>query len=94
MSFDFAKAEAEASAAPKANLAAVVLGQSSAGKSYLAGTLPGKTLFLYTQGEDHGKDSAYLAAAAAEGKKGKLIPLSLDVVDGAPIGADAACAAC
>lgn len=83
--FDFEAAEKAAQTEPKPNIAAVVLGQSSAGKSYLAGTLPGKTLYLYTQGEEHGRDSARLGS----GGKG-VVPVSLDLVDGKVVGADSA----
>lgn len=86
MAFDFAKAEKEAMAEIKPNIAAVVMGQSSAGKSYLAGTLPGKTLYVYTSGEEHGRDSAKLAA----GKGATVVPVSIDLVDGSPVGSDAA----
>lgn len=86
MAFDFDKAEKEAMVAPKPNIAAVVMGQSGAGKSYLAGTLPGKTLYIYTQGEEHGRDSARLAAD----KAGQIVPVSLDLVDGKIVSADAA----
>jgi hypothetical protein len=86
MAFDFEKAEREASAVVKPNIAAIVLGQSSAGKSFFTGTLPGKTLFLYTQGEEHGRDSALLGAENG----GKVVPIALDLVDGKVIGADAA----
>lgn len=88
MAFDFEKAEKEAAVELKPNLAAIVMGQSSAGKSYLAGTLPGKTLYLYTQGEEHGKDSAKLASGAA--KDCRVVPVSLDLVDGKVVGADSA----
>ena len=72
--FDFAAAEKAAAkeTKPEALIAAIVLGQSRAGKSYLAGTMPGKTLFLYTQGEDHGKHSARLAG-------GKIVPVAFDI---------------
>lgn len=86
MGFDFAAAEKAASkeAKPTPLIAAIVLGQSRAGKSYLAGTMPGKTLFLYTQGEDHGKSSARLAG-------GKLVPVAIDIDDnGAVLGSDSA----
>ena len=83
--FDFAAAEKAAAQETKPTplIAAIVLGQSRAGKSYLAGTMPGKTLFLYTQGEDHGKSSAQLAG-------GKIVPVALDIVDGKVLGYDAA----
>lgn len=90
MGFDFAKAEKAAEASSKAapTLAAVVLGQSSAGKSFLAGTLPGKTLFLYTQGEEHGKDSAKLSAKA---KGSKVVAVCVDIDDeGKVLGHDSA----
>lgn len=86
--FDFDKAEKEAAAEPAPSIAAIVMGQSSAGKSYLAGTLPGKTLFLYTQGEEHGRDSARLAASASKGNK--VIPVAVDIVDGTVVSADVA----
>lgn len=86
MAFDFEKAEKEAAAEIEPNLAAVVLGQSSAGKSYLAGTLPGKTLFIYTQGEEHGRDSAKLALT----KGSQVVPVSVDLVDGKLVNADTA----
>lgn len=86
--FDFEKAEKEAAQEAKPSIAAVVMGQSSAGKSYLAGTLPGKTLFLYMQGEEHGKDSAKLAATAS--KDSRVVPISIDLVDGKVVGADIA----
>lgn len=86
MGFDFEKAEKEALAAVKPNVAAIVLGQSSAGKSYLSGTLPGKTLYIYTQGEEHGRDSARLAVE----KGSTVVPVSVDLVEGKLIGADAA----
>jgi len=84
--FDFDKAEKESLVVPKPNIAAVLLGQSSAGKSYLAGTLPGKTLFLYTQGEEHGKDSARLSA----GKDNQVVAVSVDLDDGKVLGPDSA----
>lgn len=84
--FDFEKAEKEALVGAKPNIAAVVMGQSGAGKSYLIGTLPGKTLHLYTQGEEHGKDSARLAAD----KGSQVIPVALDLVDGKVVSADVA----
>lgn len=86
--FDFEKAEKEAAAPRSPALAAIVLGQSSAGKSYLCGTLPGKTLFIYTQGEEHGRDSAKLAASGDKGNR--IVPVSVDVVDGKVVGADTA----
>ncbi len=86
MAFDFERAEKESLTPLKPSIAAVVLGQSSAGKSYLAGTLPGKTLFIYTQGEEHGRDSARLAAD----KGSQVVPVSIDLVDGKPVSADAA----
>jgi hypothetical protein len=84
--FDFAAAEKAASKdnRPEARIAAVVLGATRAGKSYLAGTMPGKTLFLHTQGEDHGKYSAMLAG-------GKIVAVSIDIGDdGKVLGADSA----
>ncbi len=64
MAFDFAKAEKQAIAKPKAKpLAALVLGPSSGGKSYLAGTFAGKVLYLYHRREDHGVDSARIEGA-------------------------------
>ena len=86
MAFDFEKAEREALAAVKPNIAAIVLGQSSGGKSYFAGTLPGKTLFLYTQGEEHGRDAALLGA----GKESKVVPIAVDLDQGKVLSADAA----
>lgn len=86
MAFDFAAAEKAALVTAKPNIAAVVMGQSSAGKSYLAGTLPGKTLYIYTQGEEHGRDSAKLAA----GKDSNIIPVSIDLVDGKVVNAETA----
>lgn len=86
MAFDFDAAEKAALVEPKPSIAAVVLGQSSAGKSYLAGTLPGKTLYLYTQGEEHGKDSARLGCAKGD----KVVPVSVDLAEGKLLGADSA----
>lgn len=86
MAFDFSAAEKAASAEPKPNIAAVVMGQSSAGKSYLAGTLPGKTLYLYTQGEEHGKDSARLGVAKGD----TLVAVAIDLDAGKVIGPDSA----
>lgn len=85
MGFDFAAAEKAASkdTKPEPRIAAIVLGQSRAGKSYLAGTMPGKTLFLYTQGEDHGKHSARLAG-------GKIVAIPFDIEDGKVLGYDSA----
>lgn len=88
MAFDFEKAEKEAAQEAKPNIAAVVMGQSSAGKSFLAGTLPGKTLFLYMQGEEHGKDSAKLAASGD--KSTRVVAVSIDLVDGKVVGPDIA----
>jgi hypothetical protein len=39
-------------------LEAIVLGPSGAGKSSLAGTIPGKVLYLFGSGETHGPDAA------------------------------------
>jgi hypothetical protein len=86
MAFDFESAEKASLVVAKPNIAAVVLGQSSAGKSYLAGTLPGKTLYLYTQGEEHGRDSARLGAD----KGSQVVPVSIDLADGKMINADTA----
>lgn len=86
MAFDFKAAEEAALTEPKPSIAAVVLGQSSSGKSYLAGTLPGKTLYLYTQGEDHGRDSARLGCSKGD----RIVPVSIDLLDGKPMGADSA----
>ncbi len=88
MGFDFAAAEKAALTESKSSntplIAAVVLGQSRAGKSFLAGTMPGKTLFLYTQGEEHGRDSAKLAG-------GKIVPVAIDLgPDGKLLGFDSA----
>lgn len=83
--FDFDKAEREAQAVVEPCLGAIVLGQSSSGKSYLAGTLPGKTLYLYTQGEEHGKDSARMAA---KGSNSHVVAVSLDLVGGLPLSPD------
>lgn len=84
--FDFAAAEKAASkdAKPKPLIAAVTLGTTRAGKSYVSGTMPGKILFLYTQGEEHGKHSARLPG-------GNVVPIAVDIDDsGHVLGADSA----
>ena len=63
-------------------LFSIVLGSSGSGKSRVAGTAPGKTLYLYFQGERHGP-----ASAAQSG--GDLLPVCLDRSrDGADLTAD------
>lgn len=85
MAFDFGKAEKVAAARPKDNLvAAIILGPSSGGKSFLMGTFGLKTLLLHTSGEEHGADSAQLAG---EG----VVPVPLDYdEEGNKLGPDAA----
>lgn len=52
-------------------LFAIVLGSSGSGKSRVCGTLPGKTLYLFFQGERHGPSSALAGG-------GDLIPVCID----------------
>jgi hypothetical protein len=87
MGFDFNKAEklAVTKAARPTLLSAIVLGPSSSGKSYLAGTLGEKTLYLYLKREDHG-----VASAKIEGDK-NIIDVCVDIDDdGNLLGQDAA----
>lgn len=88
MSFDFktALAEAQKDTDNKA-LFLLVLGQSGNGKSYLQGTLPGKTLYLYTASEDHGPKAA-IAAAKEKNVQAEIFPVRLDLEAGAVLSAD------
>lgn len=84
-SFNFTKAKQEALKDLTNNkLGALILGQSGAGKSSVAGTFNCKTLYLYTTGESHG--------AKAAGSLGgtNVFPVCLDYVDGVAVGPDAA----
>lgn len=65
MKYDFEKglADSKKMDASKA-LNLIVLGQSGAGKSFLAGTLGVKTLYLYMSGESHGSSSAKASSDA------------------------------
>lgn len=50
----------------------IVLGSSGAGKSFVAGTAPGKTLYIHFDSERHG-------AASASKSGGSIIPICVDV---------------
>lgn len=85
MGFNFAKAKADAQADLQSNtLGAMVLGQSGAGKSSLAGTFGVKTLYLYTSGESHGAKAANSLGAD------NVVPVSVDFEDGKALSADKA----
>lgn len=59
MAFNFKAArEAAKKALDSKTLGAIILGPSGAGKSYLAGTMPGKILYLFTDAEGHGPKGA------------------------------------
>ena len=89
MAFDFAAAEKRVVAEKVRTvkpLAAIVLGPSSSGKSFLMGTLGVKTLYLHTSGEEHGPDSAKLSADSDIFD----IEFDRDPATGKPLGNDAA----
>lgn len=69
---DFDALEANVAADLNSDLIyAIVLGMSGGGKSRVCGTLPGKTLYLYSGAEKHGA----LSASAAGGK---IVPVLVD----------------
>lgn len=75
MSFNFAAAkEAASKALNSKTLGAIILGPSGAGKSYLCGTLPGKILYLFSDGELHG-------AIAAQVNGGDVTAVRMDQDD-------------
>lgn len=82
MSFDFKSSASTAHTQTATLLSAIVLGPSGAGKSFLCGTLPGRTLYLYTSGEDHGVHNALSAG-------GNVHPVCLDHDDDTVLAADA-----
>jgi hypothetical protein len=85
MTFNFDTAIKEAAGELKNDkLFAIVLAPSGGGKSSLMGTFPGKTLYLYTSGEDHGPKAARALGGDA------VIPLCVDMADGEKLSGDAA----
>ena len=83
MGFNFSAAQKEALSDLKNNkLGVMILGQSGAGKSSLAGTFGVKTLYLYTTGESHGAKSA--AGLGGE----KVFPVCLDYSEGVALTPD------
>lgn len=85
MGFNFAKAQQEAANdVNNTSLGLMVLGQSGAGKSALAGTFAGKTLFLYTTGENHGLKSAKMFGGD------NVSPVCINVENGTLLSADKA----
>jgi len=86
MGFDFAKLE-DLSKKKKARskvLEAVCLGCGGSGKSTLAGTLPGKILYLYGEGERHGRINAQSRS------KSEIVDISLDTYNNPEQDADVA----
>ncbi len=78
MSFDFTQAIKEAQTdLTNKSLFLLLLGQSGSGKSYAQGTYGLKTLYLYTQGENHGPASAATLGGA------NAVPVCIDRVGGA-----------
>ncbi len=73
MGFDFKDVEKQAKKFRSSGaMEAICLAPGGAGKSYLAGTMDGKILYLHTQGERHGPQSAETKC------KGEIIPISID----------------
>lgn len=83
--FDFDKAikEAKKDLANK-KLFLVLLGSSGNGKSYTQGTFGVKTLYLYTQGENHGPKSASSLG------RDNIVPVCIDSDAGEDLSADQA----
>lgn len=75
MGFNFSAAKEAASKALNGKtLGAIILGPSGTGKSYLCGTLPGKILYLFSDGELHGP-------IAAQVNGGDVTPIRIDQDD-------------
>lgn len=81
--FDFSKALAQSKKMESSDkLLLLALGQQGAGKSYLAGTLGVKTLYMYFSGESHGSPSAQIQGGD------NIQPYCLDRYDGKQLNAD------
>jgi len=81
--FDFKKGLKDSQAAMNdKHLAAVILGPSGGGKSFLCGTMGVKTLYLYMSGESHGPVSAKVTGGA------NVDAYCLDIYDGKILTAD------
>jgi hypothetical protein len=85
--FDFSKALSEAQNDERnTTLMGLVLSPSGGGKSSLAGTFEGSVLFIHTEAEGHGIDSA--KAMARKTHKAVIIPACISETDGKKLSGD------
>lgn len=80
---DLSKLKAFDASKTKQPLLAVVLGSSGAGKSFLGGSMPGRTLVIHFLSESH-SPSSVAAGAATLGVKATITPYLVDEPDSDP----------